>query len=114
MSLLAFLGMASMVFVGIFTWHAATRAKGVGQSPRSAIIEAWVNLVIGFSINFTANLAVIPMAMEGGHLTAMNNFWMGWVFTTISILRQYAIRRWFNEHLYAITRRQASSGRSCD
>lgn len=106
MNLLTILGMASMVFVAGFTWRAAVKAPGKGQSPRSAIMEAWVNIVIGFSINFVANLVVIPLAIEGGgHLTVSGNFWMGWVFTTISIIRQYVIRRWFNERLHAAVQR---------
>jgi hypothetical protein len=27
------------------------------------------------------------------------NWWMGWIFTTVSIVRQFAIRRWFNRRL---------------
>lgn len=104
MNLLASLGVASMVFVAAFTYHAAMRAKGDGQSPRGAIVEAWVNLVIGFSINYVANIFVIPLAIEGdGHMTMWGNFWMGWIFTTISIVRQYAIRRWFNAKLHVLT-----------
>jgi hypothetical protein len=106
MNLLTYMGLASMAFVAVFTVHAALKAKGEGQSPRGAIIEAWVNLVIGFSINFVANMIVIPMALTGeGHVTLAGNFWMGWVFTTISIVRQYAIRRWFNARLVAAIQR---------
>lgn len=74
---------------------------GTGQTRRAAIIEAWVNIAIGFSINFTANLVVLPLAMDG-HLTLANNWWMGWVYTTISIVRQYAVRRWFNSAKLAV------------
>lgn len=106
MSLLAALGAASMLFVAAFTYHAAfVQAATTGQSPRQAIVEAWFNIVIGFSINFVANLLIIPLAVKGGHLGALDNFWMGWVFTTISIVRQYAIRRWFNSKLHALTRK---------
>jgi hypothetical protein len=106
-SLLTGLGLASMVFVGAFTYRAAMKAPGHGQSPRSAIVEAWVNIVIGFSVNFVANILVIPLALDGGRLTLSGNFWMGWVFTTISIVRQYAIRRWFNDRLHAAVQRLA-------
>lgn len=105
MSTLEGLGLASLVFVLAFTWHAAVAAPGVGQTPRSAIIEAWFNIVIGFSINFAMNLLVIPLAVHGGHLDAASNWWMGWVFTTVSIVRQYALRRWFNARLHAAARR---------
>lgn len=103
MSLLTALGVASMIFVGVFTWRAAIAAPGAGQSPRSAIIEAWVNLAIGFSVNFTANLFLLPLV--GASFTAAENWWLGCIYTAISILRQYAIRRWFNAKLHAALRR---------
>jgi hypothetical protein len=107
MNLLEILGVASMVFVGAFTYHAAfVQAHTTGQTPREAIIEAWVNLVIGFTINFIANLWLIPL-MAGVELSHSANFWGGWVYTTISILRQYTIRRWFNKRLHSLARRLA-------
>jgi hypothetical protein len=100
-SLISILGLVSMAFVAWFTWraYASTDTAGGAQSRRESIIEAWVNIVIGFSFNFIFNLWLIPLATEGGHLTPINNFWLGWVFTTISIVRQYAIRRFFNSHI---------------
>ena len=97
MNTLTLLGIASMVFVAAFTYHAAfVQAHVLGQSPRSAIIEAWLNILVGFSINFAINQVIIPLAVEGGHLSYSANFWMGWLYTTVSIARQYVIRRWFN------------------
>ena len=98
MSLLTILGIISFIFVVIFTAHSYSKNHGHGQTPRGAIIEAWVNIIIGFSINYTANLFILPMV--GAELTATNNFWLGWLYTAISILRQYAIRRWFNDRLH--------------
>lgn len=96
MNAITLLGAASMLFVAWFTWHQYTGPQsGLGQSRRQSIIEAWVNLAIGFSINFTANLVLFPL-MVGVPVSAEANFWGGWVYTSISILRQYAIRRWFN------------------
>lgn len=102
MTLLQLLGVASMLFCVVFTWRACTLAPGEGQSPRSAIIEAWINIAIGFGINFVANLLVIPLATEGVGMTYANNWWMGWVFTAISMVRSYVIRRWFNARLHAL------------
>lgn len=97
MNALNTLGMASIVFVVWFTWWTYT-AKDDGQARREALIEAWINLVIGFTINFTANLAIIPL-MTDARLDAGANFWGGWIYTTISLLRQYAIRRWCSAHI---------------
>jgi len=97
--MLIWLGVASMGFVAVFTTVQAMRHAGRGQSPRESIIEAWVNIVLGFSINFVANLLILPLAMPDGHLSLAANWWMGWIFTTVSIVRQFAIRRWFNRRL---------------
>ena len=85
-----------MGFVALFTWRASLSAAGRGQSPRSAITEAWLNIAVGFTVNFVMNLLIVPMAVTGGHLSLEANWWMGWIFTTASIVRQYVIRRWFN------------------
>ena len=94
--MLTALGIASMGFVALFTWRAGMAATGRGQSPRSAIAEAWLNIAVGFSVNFAMNLLIVPMAVTGGHLSIEANWWMGWIFTTVSIVRQYVIRRWIN------------------
>lgn len=102
--MLAILGIASMLFVVWFTWHQYTSADpGVGaQTRRESLVEAWVNIVIGFSLNFIVNIPMIPlMADQAHHIPLMNNWWGGWVFTTISILRSYGIRRFCNGHLRA-------------
>lgn len=101
MTLLTTLGMASLAFTAVFTW----RSYCSGPNPRAAIVEAWTNIVIGFSINFIANLLILPLA--GASITPSENFWMGWVYTSISILRQYAIRRWFQQRLHAAALRLA-------
>jgi hypothetical protein len=107
MTLLTVLGIASLVAVAVFTWTQAQRAPGVGQSPRSAVIEAWMNIIIGFSINFVANLWLLPLALPGSPLTHSVNFWLGCVYTAISIIRQFMVRRWFNARLHAIAERLA-------
>jgi len=102
---LAALGVASLAFTIVFTTRAYRAAPGVGQSPRSAIIEAWLNILVGFSVNWAANWLILPMV--GAEFTALENFWMGWIYTAVSIIRQYAIRRWFNARLHATAQRLA-------
>lgn len=87
-------GIASLAFTAWFTWT----SYHAGPNPRAAIVEAWTNIFIGFSINFVANLLILPLI--DAHVTFVQNFWMGWIYTSISILRQYAIRRWFQERLH--------------
>lgn len=105
--ILAALGLASMIFTAVFTWRAYSQAPGAGQSPRSAIIEAWLNILVGFTINFVMNMLIVPLAVAGGSLSLIDNWWMGWCFTTVSIARQYVIRRWFNARLHAAAKRLA-------
>lgn len=100
------LGLASMAFVVAFTIRAYYKDPTSGQSPRESIIEAWVNIVIGFAINFAANLVVIPL-MTGATLSLAANFWGGWIYTSIAIVRQYAIRRWFNNRIHELAKRLA-------
>ena len=94
MSVLIALGVASFLFTAWFTW----RSYYSGPNPRAAIVEAWANIVLGFSVNFVANFLILPLV--DAHITAAQNFWMGWIYTSISILRQYAIRRWFQHRLH--------------
>ena len=107
MTLLTALGLASVAFVAVFTARAyRDNTAGNGQSRRSAIIEAWVNILIGFTINYGMNLALLPLV--GAHLSLSENFMLGWVFTAASIVRQYVIRRWFNARIHALATSMAT------
>jgi hypothetical protein len=65
------------------------------QTKLGSIAEAWANIAVGFSINFTANLLILPLF--GFHsLTVRNNFIIGVLYTVISLVRSYVLRRWFN------------------
>lgn len=68
------------------------------QSRLGSFVEAWVNIVVGFSINFVANMLIFPLF--GFHITLGANFVMGVIYTVISLARSYAIRRWFNARLH--------------
>ena len=109
MSLITALGMLALLFVAWFTARAyrTEDPAGTGQSRRQSIIEAWVNIAIGFTINYFANLVLLPLV--GAHLTATNNFWLGWTYTAVSIIRQYAIRRWFNDRIHNAAKRMAGA-----
>ena len=76
------------------------------QTKLGSFIEAWVNVFIGFWINFAANLAILPMfGFEG--LTLATNFYIGLAYTLVSVARSYVIRRWFNARLHAAAERLA-------
>lgn len=98
--LIVTLGVLSMMFVAAFTVY-AYRSGADAEARRVAVVEAWTNIVIGFALNFAANLLLIPLMSEGGRLSFSSNFWGGWCYTAIALVRQYAIRRWFSQHLHA-------------
>ena len=66
----------------------------MSQTKASSFAEAWANIAVGFSINWCANMLVLPLF--GFQIHALQAFNMGLVFTAISLARSYALRRWFN------------------
>lgn len=67
------------------------------QSKLGSLIEAVINVVIGFCINFTANMALFPLF--GWEISIAQNIGVGLCYTAISIARSYAIRRYFNQRI---------------
>lgn len=65
------------------------------QTRLGSIVEAWANIAVGFTINFSANAVVLPL-FGFTSLTAAKNFEIGVIFTGISLVRSYVLRRWFN------------------
>ena len=67
----------------------------MAQSKSRSWKEAFTNIAIGYLINFVANLVVFPMF--GYNITIADNIVIGLVFTVISVVRQYVVRRYFNK-----------------
>ena len=63
----------------------------MSQSRLSSFIEAVINIIIGFAINFTANWLVFPLF--GWQISVTDNLLLGAVYTLISLIRSYSIRR---------------------
>lgn len=66
----------------------------MSQTKTGSFVEAWANIVVGFSINWCANMIVLPYF--GFNLSGGTAFKIGVVFTVISLARSYVLRRWFN------------------
>jgi hypothetical protein len=65
------------------------------QTRLGSAIEVGANILIGFWINFLANWLILPYL--GFHtLDFKTNFLIGTLFTGISVVRGYVLRRWFN------------------
>ena len=67
------------------------------QTRLGSLIEACINVLIGYWINFAANLLILPLF--GWHVTVAQNLALGEIYTAISIARSYAVRRWFNARI---------------
>ena len=72
----------------------------MSQTKLGSFIEAWVNVAIGFGINYIANLLIFPLF--GFHITLLENLYMGLIYTVISVVRSYCIRRWFNARIHKL------------
>lgn len=103
MTALHFLSAISFAFTAVFTYQAYTAEPGEGQSPRSAIAEAWAGIAIGFAINYVLNLLLFPLV--GVRPSLLDTFLLGWIYTAASIVRQYVIRRYFNARLHNLALR---------
>lgn len=66
----------------------------MSQTRLGSFVEAWANIAVGFGINFCANLIVLPWF--GYDVGPSEAFGIGGIFTVISLVRSYVIRRWFN------------------
>jgi hypothetical protein len=78
----------------------------MNQTRLGSFIEAVINTCIGFAINFTANMFIFPLF--GFHITVSENFVLGLLYTVISVVRSYCIRRWFNGQLHKMAQRAAA------
>lgn len=67
----------------------------MNQTKIESFVESWVNIFIGFPINYGANIVVLPLMYDADNL-AGSAFWIGVVFTAISVARSYTLRRFFN------------------
>jgi hypothetical protein len=76
------------------------------QTRLGSLIEALMNVAIGFGINWGANMLILPLF--GFYVTGGQAFGIGVLFTFISIARSYIIRRWFNARLQALAQRLAA------
>lgn len=66
----------------------------IGQKKSHSITESVINVVVGFGINFTANMLIFPLF--GWTINVKQNITLGLIYTLISIVRSYVLRRLFN------------------
>jgi hypothetical protein len=66
------------------------------QTRRASFIEAWFSVAIGYGVALASQIIVFPWFDI--HIGLSENIAIGLVFTAISIVRGFAVRRLF-EHL---------------
>lgn len=64
------------------------------QSRKRSAIEAAANVAIGYGVAVATQVAVFPLF--GLHASLGENLAIGGVFTVVSLVRSYALRRLFN------------------
>lgn len=65
------------------------------QSRRHSFTESVVNVAVGFGVSLASQVIIFPLF--GVHLRFSDNLLIGFYFTVISIVRSYALRRWFTK-----------------
>ena len=65
-----------------------------GQTKRASLLEAASNILIGFWVSVGANMLILPHFKNPGAFTEA--FTIGLIFTIISFVRSYLLRRFFN------------------
>lgn len=68
------------------------------QSRLSSFIEACMNIAIGYIVAIASQLIIFPFFDI--HIPFSDNLLIGVWFTIISLIRSYAIRRWFNARIH--------------
>ena len=65
-----------------------------GQTKLQSLIESITNILIGYFVAIASQLAVFPLF--GINIPLGDNLLIGVWFTVISLIRSYAVRRYFN------------------
>ena len=73
------------------------------QSRRGSFVESCINVAIGLAVSMCANAIVFPAF--GWHMSASDNIAVSTIYTAISLVRSYCIRRWFNARIVRFANR---------
>lgn len=72
------------------------------QTRLSSLIEAIINVAIGFVVSLLLTAWLLPA--YGHHVTWSENLQITGIFTIASIARSYLVRRYFNAQIHAAAR----------
>ena len=79
----------------------------MNQSRIESLVEAFVNVLIGYWVSVAAQMLIFPWF--GVRLHPADNMLIGVLFTVVSLVRSYCLRRWFNARLQAAAKRIAEA-----
>lgn len=64
------------------------------QTKRQSLIETLTSVFVGWFISFITNMLVLPLF--GYNINLTDGVLISIIFTAISVIRGYVVRRWFN------------------
>ena len=64
------------------------------QTKRQSLIETLTSVFVGWLIGVILNLTILPLFDY--NITVVDSLWVSLIFTVISVIRGYVIRRFFN------------------
>ena len=65
------------------------------QTKTQSAVESVANVAIGYGVSLAANAAILPLF--GIAISTADNLAIGAIYTAISIVRSYCVRRVFND-----------------
>ena len=69
------------------------RGAGMKQTRWMSLVEAVTNVLVGYGVAVATQWAVFPLF--GLHATLQENLAIGLIFTAVSLVRSYVLRRAF-------------------
>lgn len=75
------------------------------QTRLESLIEVLANIAIGFMVTMLASPIIYPLF--GVTFTVAQNFGLTLIFTVLSVVRGYIVRRWFNNNMKNFSKRAA-------
>ena len=64
------------------------------QSKKESLIETLTSVFVGWLIGVILNLTILPLFDY--NITVIDSLWVSLIFTVVSVIRGYVIRRFFN------------------
>lgn len=78
------------------------------QSRLMSLVEAVTNITVGYGVAVLTQIAVFPLF--GLHASFGDNLFIRLIFTCVSLIRGYALRRLFNSRAPSLDAGHACSG----